>query len=303
MQPEHKESICPDIENQTFDITGFDQGVTTQELTDHIGFVRQLVVSKTPADLRKRLHKIFNQFGFSDFSIIGFSNQYKPHFFLTSLPEELLTSYEDQQLYRHDMALDYLKADNPTHFHHSDIQQIIEGSCFLTHTFDKNRQILDLYKKFEFNDAYLMPYKKIWAEIANKEAFRQEKSSENSGKKNSGSKDGMLFSLMAKGATQKEFLALTKSLSAVLHLLGDTAILVYKNNFSDHNPSPRIDTKPMQLLTTMAKSDLSLGQAAEKLCISLDSANKYMSLAKKMLGTKSQANATYRALQRGLIEY
>jgi hypothetical protein len=305
VQTEHRESICPDIENPIFDIIGFEQGITPEELNDHVGFVKQLVASKSPADLKKCLLKIFSQFGFSDFSFTGFSHDHKPHFFLTSLPEELLASYQDQHLYKFDLALDYLKADNPTHFHHSDIQQIIEGACFLTQTFDKNQQILDLYKKFEFNNAYLMPYKNNRDEIANKQIDRQKKSGKNSDNQDCGyrDRDGMLFSLMAKGATQKEFMTLTEPRSAVLHLLGDTAIRVYQNNFNSHNPAPRIDTKPIEFLTTMATSDLSLSQAAYKLCISLDTANKYMATAKKMLGTGSQANATYRALQQGLIDF
>jgi DNA-binding CsgD family transcriptional regulator len=303
MQTEHKESICPDEETQMADIIGFDKGVTLDELNDHVGYVKQLVASKSPADLKKRLLKIFNQFGFSDFSFIGFSHYHKPHFFLTSLPEELLTSYQNQHLYKFDLALDYLKADNPTHFHHSDIQQIIEGACFLTQTFDKNQQILDLYKKFEFHDAYLMPYKNNRDEIANKQIDRQKKSGKNSDNQDCGYRDGMLFSLMAKGATQKEFMTLTEPRSAVLHLLGDTAIRAYQNNFNSHNPAPRIDTKPIEFLTIMATSDLSLSQAADKLCISLHTANKYMATAKKMLGTGSQANATYRALQQGLIDF
>lgn len=303
MQPEHKDGICSDVENPIFDIIGFEQGITPEELNDHVGFVKQLVASKTPSDLKQRLLKIFNPLGFTDFSFFGFSHHYKPHFFLTSLPEELLTSYQDQRLYKHDMALDYLKADNPSHFHYSDIQQIIEGACFLTQTFGKNQQILDLYSKFEFNNVYVMPYKNNRDEIANKETDRQKKTGKITVGQGCGNQDGILFSLMTKGATQKEFIALTESRGAVLHLLGDTAIRVYQNNFSNQNPAPRIDTKPIELLTTMATADLSLSQAADKICISLDTANKYMATAKKMLGTRSQANATYRALQEGLIDF
>ena len=229
MQSEYKESICPDIENPIFDIIGFDQDITPEELNKHTGYAKQLAASKSPTDLRKRLLTIFNQFGFSDFSFIGLSHRYKPHFFLTSLPDELLTKYQNQRLYKYDLALDYLKADNPSHFHHSDIQQIIEGACFLTQTFDKNQQILDLYKKFEFNDAYLMPYKNNWDKIVNETADRQEKT-DNQGFGNQG---GIMLSLMAKGATHKEFIGLTESRGAVLHLLGDIAIRVYQNDFNN----------------------------------------------------------------------
>jgi hypothetical protein len=187
------------------------------------------------------------------------------------LPKELLICYQGQSpLSRnksplsHDMILDYLKADNPTHFHHSDIQQIIENVCFLTQSFDKTREILALYKKFEFNDAYLMPYK--------------------CDKKLTGNKDSLLFSLMAKGATQKEFIALTKSQGAALHLLGDTAIRVYQNRFNDHNPLPLIAPKPLRLLNAMSNAAPKPNGATDKLCISIDTSNSHMALAKKILG-------------------
>jgi DNA-binding CsgD family transcriptional regulator len=52
----------------------------------------------------------------------------------------------------------------------------------------------------------------------------------------------------------------------------------------------------------MAKCDLSLAEAADNLCISLDTANKHMALAKQALGTGSQAPAVYLAIRKGLIQ-
>ena len=277
MQPDKKEDIYLDQENLRFDIASFDQDLSLEELNNHIGFVKQLVASKNPDDLRKRLLNIFSQFGLTDFAFIGCSQNHRPHFLLTSLPKELLACYQSQKLDNYDMALDYLKTDNTSHFYHSDIQQIIEDSQLLTHIFAKNLKIIALYKKFEFNNAYLMPYK--------------------------ASKESLLFSLMAKGATAKEFMALTESCGAVLHLLGDTAIRVYENKFKRHNPAPRKNPKPIRLLTIMAKFDLNLSQAADKLCISIDTANKHMAMAKEMFGSRSQVNAVYRAIQKGLIDF
>jgi DNA-binding CsgD family transcriptional regulator len=121
--------------------------------------------------------------------------------------------------------------------------------------------------------------------------------------KATGNTESLLFTLVAKGMTSKKFMAITQSRRAVLHLLGNTAIRVYQNKFKSHNPAPRINPKPIRLLTIMARSDLNLSQAAEKLCISIDTANKHMALAKEMLGSRSQANAVYRAIQKGLIDF
>jgi len=313
-RPDNRGKTVLDKDDPRFSIIGFHEPLKLEELNDHIVFVKQLVVSKTPDDLKKRLLSIFNKLGFSDFSFLGFTHNYKPHVFLTTLPEKLLADYEAKKLYTRDMTLDYLKASNPTHIHHSDIQKIIDNPCIPTHTFNKNREILALYKEFGFNDAYLMPYKtdeelfaleKADEEEANEVVVDKEeiKSKEQIKKAARNRKGRMLFSLMAKGATAEEFKALTESRGAVLHGLGDTAVRVFKNKFISKNPAPKINPKALKLITVMAKFDVTLGQAAEKLCVSTDTANKYMAMAKEMLGSRSQANTVYKAIQRGLIDF
>jgi len=53
----------------------------------------------------------------------------------------------------------------------------------------------------------------------------------------------------------------------------------------------------------MAKNDLTLTQAADKLCLSTHTINKHMAMAKKELGARTQATAIYRAIQGGLIDF
>jgi len=260
---------------------GPDQTFTPEELIAHIDFVRQLTQAISPDDLAKRLLKVLDHFGFSDFIFLRQVPGQPPDFFFTSAPRELVDQYLGQHLYRQDMALDYLQTDNPNHFYQSDIQQIIEDGRLLTHTFEKHLEIIALFNKFEFNNAYLMPYR------ANEET----------------GSESVLFFLMAKGVPAKKLIALAKPHGAALHLLGDTTIRVYQHKFKSHKPTLRINPKPLRLLTIMAKSDLNLRQAADKLCISTDTANKYMAMAKKMFGSRSQANAVYRAIQEGLIDF
>lgn len=304
MKQGKKESSSPNIKkNPTFDLVGFDTPLTLPQMTAHIGFIHDLLLSETPEDLTDRLLKILADLGFSDFSFVGFSYNYKPHVYLSSLPKELLSSYQNMNCYRDDMVLDYVKTKNPAHFHHSDIQDLIERAEFPTLTFDKNIEILALYKQFEFNNIYLMPYKhndddEEYVILGNR--FNKNK------KPNPGEnlrKNGILFSILAKGVSAKDFVELSKPLNAVLHLLGDTTIRIYESRFHNHNPLPKVNPKSMRLLTAMAKSDLSLSQAADKLCISVDTANKHMAMAKQMFGARSQVNAVYMAVKQGLIDY
>ena len=129
------------------------------------------------------------------------------------------------------------------------------------------------------------------------------KDSPKTASKDTDDKNRLLVTLMAKGVTKEEFLSLTEARDAVLYILGDTVIRVFQSYFKRYNPAPENTRKPIQLLTLMAKSDLNLGQAADELCVSKDSANKYMAAAKKMFGARSQANAIYRAIQGGFINF
>lgn len=298
MQPLKSTGIKRENGELIFTLTSYDRGLKPEELNDHIGYVRKLVASKTPEDLKERLLDIFNQLGFSDFAFMSCYHNHKPHFFLSSLPKQFLTCYQEQRLDRQDMAIDYVRTGNTKHFHLSEIQKIIDGTRFQTQTFKENLKILALYKKFEFNDAYLMPYE------ANRPQINSlSKDSAKAVSKDADDKKRLLFALMAKGATQEEFLALTESRDAVLYLLGDTAIRIYQSQFKKYNPAPHSDLRPIQLITLMAKHDLNLGQAADKLYVSRDSANKYMAAAKRMFGARSQVNAVYRAIQEGFINF
>ncbi len=283
MQQEHQGNISSDGANQTPHIAGADQDITLDVLINQIEFIRELTVSQNPDDLSQRLISVLNRFGFSDFALMRCSLSQASNFFLTSLPKELLDDYRKQRLYQHDMVLDYLKTGNPIPLHYSTIQRAIENASFLTHTFAQNLEILALYQQFEFSDAYVIPIQI------------------HSGGK--GDEEGLLFSVLARGVNQEEFVKMTEKCGAILRLLGDAVIRIYNTKFGDGKPKPVINPKPMRLLTTIAKHDLTLSQAADHLCIGVDTANKHISLAKKALGTRSQANAVYLALKQGLIDF
>ena len=85
-------------------------------------------------------------------------------------------------------------------------------------------------------------------------------------------------------------------------MLADAISFFNEQRFNHIKPENEIKPKALRLLSTMAKFDLSLAEAADDLCISLDTANKHMALAKKALGTGSQAHAVYLAIRKGLIQ-
>jgi DNA-binding NarL/FixJ family response regulator len=277
-----RELISAEKPEPRFGMLGLDEDISVHTLNNHIGFVKQLSASINPNDLCKRLQKALKTLGFSDFALMNLSQNQDSNFTLSSLPAELTTCYQKQHVYAYDMALDYLKTGNLKHIDSSVIEKFINNSLIQTHTFDVNREIKALYEKFDFNDIYMMPIKL--------DRFDSE------------SMERMMFCIMAKGVSHKKFKKLTKANGDAAYLLGDAAELLHQSKFTDRTPKPKIDPRPVRLLVVMAKADVTLSQAADKLSISLHTANKYMAMAKKMLGTRSQANTIYKAVQQGLID-
>lgn len=266
---------------------GPDQVLSSLELIDHIDFVRQLTPARSPDDLAKRLLKVLDRFGFSDFIFLRQAPGQPPDFFFTSVPQELVSQYLDQHLYRQDMVLDYLKTANPEHLQLSAVQHTIEKAPIETLSFFQNLKMLNVYKAFSYHDAYLVPIR-----------VPKDKPED---RKNQEKRKSLLFAVLCKDATREEFLQLTKDCGPALHSLGDAVARIHELKF------PEIKTeepsgKPIELLNTMAKGDLKLSQAADKLCISIHTANKRIALAKKMLGTNSLANAIYLAYKRNLLD-
>lgn len=244
-----------------------------------VDYIRTLSAAKTPESFNKEILTILSDLSFSDYALICKSSVNSietPH---SSLPEELFMAYEEGKYCRSDMVLDYINAENTDPILLSMIEHIIESAPMMTYSFEKNLQILSLYKTFGINDACVIPVQS-----------------------QRGSGNNMaIFSVMALGVDSDEFAKRVNRYYPLLRVLADAVSLISETRFLPDKQDQLIKAKPLRLLSTMARHDLSLAQAAENLCISLDTANKHMALAKQALGTNSQANAVYLAVSKGLI--
>ncbi len=64
----------------------------------------------------------------------------------------------------------------------------------------------------------------------------------------------------------------------------------------------RINPRPLRLLNTLAKYDVTLQEAAQLLHLSTDTVNKHVAAAKAALGTTTIAGTIWKAVQKGLID-
>lgn len=283
MQQPNQENNGPVSAAPNPDTVNAGTDLTLDILINQIAFIRTLTGATSSDDLVHRVTAVLNDFGFSDFSLA--SQSYNPAcgVLLTTLPEELLAAYRIRRLGQHDLVLDYLKAGNREPLYHSRMIRVIEHSPLRTYSFLQNLAIRDLYREFQFYDQYLIPVQTLRG-VRNGE-------------------ENLIFTVLGKGQRQEEFQQLTHKRRPILRLLADAVVHIYDSKFSHRHTRLARNPKPLLLLTTMAKHDLTLTQAARRLCISIDTANKHMAMAKKILGTHSQANAVYLALKQGLIDF
>ena len=65
--------------------------------------------------------------------------------------------------------------------------------------------------------------------------------------------------------------------------------------------APRLNGRPLRLLQVLAGSDITLAEAAERLHISVSTANQHIATAKRALGSRTTTHAIIAAARQGLI--
>ncbi len=118
-----------------------------------------------------------------------------------------------------------------------------------------------------------------------------------------------LFTVTKLGVDPEPFRALIETHQPLLYLLGDIstnfAISRFAPFFIGQKAFMRLSgvtPKQLQLLRILAKDNVTLKDAAEKMHISKETANKHIAAIKLALSAKTQATAIYRGIVTGLID-
>ncbi|TQV68001.1 hypothetical protein FKG94_24515 [Exilibacterium tricleocarpae] len=250
---------------------------------DQIAFYRDLTSAKDMSDFMTRILGVVNRLGFSDYSFARLALKEDVERPVTTLPEEMPKNYREEAFYEHDMLLDYVAGGNTAPLFQSQIGKSIDQAPFLTETYKRNRDILNFNWSFGYNDSYLIPMH-----------------AHNGG-------GPVLFSITSKDMKIEEFQRRTNLCKPVLHLLGEAVDYIgttkFPRFFLGHADQRDIviTPRPLLLLSALAREDLTLKEAADKLGISIDTANKHIAAAKRALGVNTQAAAIYGAIKEGLI--
>lgn len=264
-------------------------GIRSSDVTSetHFSYCVELAKAKDIVTFRQKILQIVNRLGFSDFTYMRLSgSDFDPHFLVT-VPEEILAIYEKEGFYENDMILSY-GSHNLKPIYWSEINDYMSRApfeCDLTRT---AQGIYALNKAYDYYDFYNMPFRASCGE------------------------GNAMFSITDKGASPLEFRRKVKGCESTFQLLGEAVDQVATRKFPELMGGMRnvrkklnvvINPKPLLVLETLANNDLKIGQVADKLFISVVTANKHLETARKAFDVNTNHAAIRKAVSLGLIEY
>jgi hypothetical protein len=242
--------------------------------------VSQLSQCTTISQFKEQVFNIIKELEFTDFSftVVGAPSPKS----LTTLPDMIAEQYIKQRLYECDILMEHAEHSSRPLFQ-STLEDYIAQCPFSSDRLTRNIHLFKTLASLGYHDRYCVS-----------QALRSHSHK-------------ALFSLYAKNCSRSEFFAKVEQYKPVLPFLIEAvtyfAFTLFPEQFLNKTPGDQqmITPKPLRLLRTIAQDGLMLKEAANKLCISLDTANKHVATAKQALGATTLANAVYLAMINGFL--
>ena len=248
-----------------------------------ISFYKELSISRSFDEFSTKIKKILEALGFGEYAFSRTSATGEIPRPIITMPDDMNDIYFREGFYEHDLSLQCAMNDNGPIFH-SVIEDYVNDVPFVTDTITQNREIFKLLKSFGYSDFYFIP---LGAHNGN---------------------GRVLLSVATKDKSVIQFRAHVENCKDALHLLAQAIDYVGTRKFPDfflceHECQKIVITpKPLVLLNMLAQEDLTLLQTADKLSISIHTADKHISAVKKALGASTIHGAIYKAIKVGLID-
>ena len=241
---------------------------------------RSLRGARTRQDFTNRISDILAPLGFEAFSFTYLTAI--PALLFSNMPEDLTATCQKEGFIKDDYAISYgLSSSQP--LLRSVIEDYMNAAPIETRDMARNRTLSGLYHAHSFYDFYLVPV------ISGEDRF--------------------LFTVTTRTEDICVFYDALTTHEPLLHLLGkiilQTAGATFKKTIRKaKSPLPIVTTtKPRKLLEIIARDDLTLTETADRLCISLHTADKHSATIRKALGARTIPGAIYIALRDGIIDF
>ena len=237
-----------------------------------------------------KLHQLMAQYvkdlGFSEYAILravsGIGNGMTD--ILTTLPDEFIREYQTTWCASSDPFVDYA-IQNTAPALYSEIKNSLGALPFKVFDLDKVEAVLGLYKRYDIDDVLVVPMAVT-----------------------SGG-NTILMLVMKRDVAPAALRMLTDMQIPQLQVMASIISAAMGDRFKGvpfrrkATMKPLINSKPLRVLMTLANNDCSISQVADRLHISVVTANKHLESVRKNFGVKTNYAAIKRALREGYIEY
>ena len=206
------------------------------------------------------------------------------HNIITNLPSEMIERYFMQEYNETDYIIDHAK-----NLHKSKIKAIYRHAIhdyskyapLYTEKNEKNVAISLLFREYGFLDAYYILYE-------------------------TPTKHNFIISILSKDVEREDFKNEIELRYDFIHLLFEIITNICCSSFSKiffgAKSHSLVTHKQGQLINYLGKEDLTLKLAADRMHISLDTANKHIAAAKESLGLKTIPGLVYWGIKEGIID-
>jgi DNA-binding CsgD family transcriptional regulator len=263
-----------------------EESITETPPQFEFGYFADFFRSSDIPTLRAHINDIIRDLNFSDFLYTRLDNPGTPQLLLNTLPEELLSSYCENQYFKHDMRVAHAK-NNSQPFFSSTIHDYLADAPFSSDMTSCMDGILQLNRSFGYYDYYNIP-------ILGKGCSTQ-----------------ALLSVTQRGMSPVDLKNTVRGGESTLHLLSEAIEAVVARKFSreivgiNHGKYSqlKLTPKPLRVLSTLANNDYNINEVAEKLSISVVTVNQHLKTVRNKLGTKTNYAAIKQAILSNLIQF
>lgn len=255
---------------------------TLDQLTTQVELYRFLAESRDITAMIRRVSTMLMRAGFSDFSHALLNEKEDSRDPVGTGKKRLQAVYYGEEFYLHDLMLHHaMLSDEP--ILQSDVNAHVNAAPYSNDLFRRNRELYDVMKSFGVYEYYNIPFRSYCG------------------------RGRALFSVGTSIADPGAARALMERYRPELAVLARALDQVGSIKFSSHfhnaksNKEKIIQSAPLRLLNVLANENCTLNEAAERVHISISTANQHVAAAKKALGANTIASAVVQAIRLGLI--
>jgi hypothetical protein len=243
---------------------------------------QDLKSTKSIIEFDKKIRQYIQACGLADYSYIRCASKDTETQLITTA-RDMTKVWMDEGLWQYDYMTMYASSNTNPIFQ-STIDSFVNKAPFETVDIQKNRLLQENVKAYRYYEYYNIPLK-------------------------AGNGNGnVLLSVTARDMEPRAFrqriCASRFTLRILARSIDHVGTQLYPEYLLDSTEPKNLGLKPraIELLNCLAWDNLSLAEAAEKLCMSMPNANRLVAAVKKAVGATTLPHAMYRAIKSGIVD-